>query len=82
MLKELIVSRCAGGQADVTCRLQIAQTTLRRGVGQVDLDTLLFRREQLNARLQTIIDEQTEPSGVKITIVEVKEVELPHSGAE
>ena len=45
-------------------------------------DSLLFRREQLNARLQTIIAEQTEPSGVKVTIVEVKDVELPHSGAE
>jgi regulator of protease activity HflC (stomatin/prohibitin superfamily) len=59
--------------------LQIAQTTLRSGVGQVDLDTLLARREQLNARLQTIIDEQTEPWGVKVTIVEVKDVELPQS---
>jgi regulator of protease activity HflC (stomatin/prohibitin superfamily) len=59
--------------------LQIAQTTLRSGVGQVDLDTLLARREQLNARLQTIIDEQTEPWGVKVTIVEVKDVELPQT---
>ena len=65
-----------------TCPLQIAQTTLRSGVGQVDLDTLLFRPEQRNARLQIIIDEQTEPSGVKVTIVEVKDVELPHSGTE
>jgi len=45
----------------IRATLQIAQTTLRSGVGQVDLDTLLARREQLNARLQTIIDEQTEP---------------------
>jgi regulator of protease activity HflC (stomatin/prohibitin superfamily) len=51
VLKGLIVSRCAGGQADVMCPLQIAQTTLRSGVGQVDLDTPLFRREQRNARL-------------------------------
>jgi regulator of protease activity HflC (stomatin/prohibitin superfamily) len=82
VLKRLIVSGCAGGQADATGPLQIAQTTLRSGVDQVDLDTLLFRREQRNVRLQTIIDEQTEPSGVKVTIVEVKDVELPHSGTE
>src|SRR5512144_216615 len=63
----------------IRATLQIAQTTLRSGVGQVDLDTLLARREQLNARLQTIIDEQTEPWGVKVTIVEVKDVELPQS---
>ncbi|MEN9937944.1 MAG: hypothetical protein RLZZ387_4523 [Chloroflexota bacterium] len=63
----------------VRATLQIAQTTLRSGVGQVDLDTLLSRREQLNARLQAIIDEQTEPWGVKVTIVEVKDVELPQS---
>jgi regulator of protease activity HflC (stomatin/prohibitin superfamily) len=63
----------------IRATLQIAQTTLRSGVGQVDLDTLLARREQLNARLQTIIDEQTEPWGVKVTIVEVKDVELPQT---
>ena len=63
----------------IRATLQIAQTTLRSGVGQVDLDTLLARREQLNARLQTIIDEQTEPWGGKVTIVEVKDVELPQT---
>jgi regulator of protease activity HflC (stomatin/prohibitin superfamily) len=63
----------------IRATLQIAQTTLRSGVGQVDLDTLLARREQLNERLQKIIDEQTEPWGVKVTIVEVKDVELPQS---
>jgi regulator of protease activity HflC (stomatin/prohibitin superfamily) len=63
----------------IRATLQIAQTTLRSGVGQVDLDTLLSRREQLNARLQQIIDEQTEPWGVKVTIVEVKDVELPQT---
>jgi regulator of protease activity HflC (stomatin/prohibitin superfamily) len=63
----------------VRATLQIAQTTLRSGVGQVDLDTLLARREQLNERLQKIIDEQTEPWGVKVTIVEVKDVELPQT---
>jgi len=63
----------------IRATLQIAQTTLRSGVGQVDLDTLLARREQLNERLQKIIDEQTEPWGVKVTIVEIKDVELPQS---
>jgi regulator of protease activity HflC (stomatin/prohibitin superfamily) len=63
----------------IRATLQIAQTTLRSGVGPVDLDTLLARREQLNERLQKIIDEQTEPWGVKVTIVEVKDVELPQS---
>jgi regulator of protease activity HflC (stomatin/prohibitin superfamily) len=58
---------------------QIAQTTLRSAVGQVDLDTLLAQREKVNERLQKIIDEQTEPWGVKVTIVEVKDVELPQS---
>src|ERR1044071_4750530 len=63
----------------IRATLQIAQTTLRSGVGQVNLDSLLARREELNARLQQIIDEQTEPWGVKVTIVEVKDVELPQS---
>jgi regulator of protease activity HflC (stomatin/prohibitin superfamily) len=59
--------------------LQIAQTTLRNAVGQVELDDLLAHREKVNERLQKIIDEQTEPWGVKVTIVEVKDVELPQS---
>ena len=59
--------------------MQIAQTTLRSAVGQVDLDTLLAHREKVNERLQKIIDEQTEPWGVKVTIVEIKDVELPQS---
>jgi regulator of protease activity HflC (stomatin/prohibitin superfamily) len=59
--------------------MQIAQTTLRSAVGQVDLDTLLAHREQVNARLQAIIDEQTEPWGIKVTIVEIKDVELPQT---
>jgi regulator of protease activity HflC (stomatin/prohibitin superfamily) len=63
----------------VRATMQIAQTTLRSAVGQVDLDTLLAHREKLNERLQKIIDEQTEPWGVKVTIVEVKDVELPQS---
>jgi regulator of protease activity HflC (stomatin/prohibitin superfamily) len=56
---------------------QIAQTTLRSVMGQSDLDELLSQREQINQKLQTIIDEQTEPWGVKVTVVEVKDVELP-----
>lgn len=58
---------------------QIAQTTLRSILGQSDLDELLSEREEINARLQAIIDDQTEPWGVKVTIVEVKDVELPQS---
>jgi regulator of protease activity HflC (stomatin/prohibitin superfamily) len=56
---------------------QIAQTTLRSVLGQSDLDELLSEREKINSRLQQIIDEQTEPWGVKVSTVEVKDVELP-----
>ena len=56
---------------------QIAQTTLRSVLGQSDLDHLLTERDKLNARLQEIIDEQTEPWGVKVSIVEIKDVEIP-----
>ncbi len=56
---------------------QIAQTTLRSVIGGTDLDALLSRREEVNDRLQQIIDEQTEPWGVKVSVVEVKDVELP-----
>jgi regulator of protease activity HflC (stomatin/prohibitin superfamily) len=56
---------------------QIAQTTLRSVLGKAELDALLAERERLNAELQQIIDEQTEPWGVKVTTVEVKDVELP-----
>ncbi len=58
---------------------QIAQTTLRSVLGQVELDQLLSERENINQQLQTIIDEQTEPWGVKVSLVEVKDVELPQS---
>ena len=58
---------------------QIAQTTLRSVLGQSDLDHLLTERDKLNARLQEIIDEQTEPWGVKVSIVEIKDVEIPPS---
>jgi len=59
--------------------LQIAQTTLRGVVGEAELDELLSQREKLNERLQTIIDEQTDPWGIKVSIVEVKEIEIPDS---
>jgi regulator of protease activity HflC (stomatin/prohibitin superfamily) len=57
----------------------ISQTTLRNVVGQSELDELLANREEINHMLQQIIDEATEPWGVKVTIVEVKDVELPQS---
>jgi regulator of protease activity HflC (stomatin/prohibitin superfamily) len=56
---------------------QIAQTTLRSVLGRADLDTLLAERETLNESLQQIIDEQTEPWGVKVTTVEIKDVGIP-----
>jgi regulator of protease activity HflC (stomatin/prohibitin superfamily) len=59
--------------------MQIAQTTLRSVIGQVELDDLLAQREKINQKLQQIIDEQTEPWGIKVTIVEVKDVELPNA---
>ena len=58
---------------------QIAQTTLRSVMGQSTLDDLLAERDQINRKLQMIIDEQTEPWGVKVSVVEVKDVELPVS---
>lgn len=56
---------------------QIAQTSLRSVLGQSDLDELLIHRDEINQKLQRIIDEQTEPWGIKVSIVEVKDVELP-----
>src|SRR5579864_3017158 len=56
---------------------QIAQTTLRSVLGQHQLDELLSEREKINAILQSIIDEQTAPWGIKVSIVEVKDVEIP-----
>ena len=61
----------------VSATSQIAQTTLRSVLGKADLDSLLSEREQLNEHLQQIIDDQTEPWGVKVTTVEIKDVELP-----
>jgi regulator of protease activity HflC (stomatin/prohibitin superfamily) len=56
---------------------QLAQTTLRSVLGQVDLDDLLSQRDKINRQLQEIIDRHTEPWGVKVTAVEVKQVDLP-----
>ncbi len=56
---------------------QISQTTLRSVLGQKDLDDLLTNREQINEELQAIIDEQTDPWGIKVSVVEVKDVEIP-----
>jgi regulator of protease activity HflC (stomatin/prohibitin superfamily) len=56
---------------------QIAQTTLRSVLGKAELDTLLAERERLNEDLQKIIDDQTEPWGIKVTAVEIKDVEIP-----
>ncbi|PDW03648.1 slipin family protein [Candidatus Viridilinea mediisalina] len=63
----------------IRATMQIAQTTLRSVVGQGELDDLLAQREKINQKLQQIIDEQTEPWGIKVTIVEVKDVELPQN---
>jgi regulator of protease activity HflC (stomatin/prohibitin superfamily) len=57
--------------------LQISQTSLRSVLGVVDLDTLLSEREHLNTSLQEVIDAQTEPWGIKVTTVEIKDVEIP-----
>jgi regulator of protease activity HflC (stomatin/prohibitin superfamily) len=56
---------------------QLAQTTLRSVLGEVELDDLLSQREKLNNRLQSILDEHTEPWGIKVTKVEVRQVDLP-----
>ncbi|TJZ74960.1 slipin family protein [Rhodococcus oryzae] len=59
--------------------LQIAQTTLRSILGKAELDSLLAERERLNEDLQKVIDLQTEPWGVKVTTVEIKDVEIPEN---
>ncbi|HVL93195.1 MAG TPA: slipin family protein [Acidimicrobiales bacterium] len=58
---------------------QVSQTTLRSVLGQVDLDALLVNRDDINQELQRIIDSLTEPWGVKVSLVELKDVELPES---
>lgn len=59
--------------------LQIAQTTLRSVIGQVELDELLAHRNEINQRVREIIDKQTETWGVEVSVVEVKDIELPQS---
>ena len=56
---------------------QLSQTSLRSVLGEVDLDSLLSQREKINLRLQAVLDQQTAPWGVKVTLVEVKQVDLP-----
>jgi len=56
---------------------QLAQTTLRSVVGQAELDELLAERDKLNVRMQTILDEATDPWGIKVSTVEIKDVDLP-----
>lgn len=58
---------------------QIAQTTLRSILGQAELDDLLSRRDKINKELQVIIDERTDPWGIKVSIVEIKDVEMPET---
>ena len=55
----------------------IAQTTLRSVCGQVELDELLAEREKVNDQIQEIVDQQTEPWGVKVSSVEIKDIDLP-----
>ena len=57
--------------------MQLAQTTLRSVGGQTELDELLSQRDKLNARIQEIVDSQTEPWGIKVTMVELKNIDLP-----
>ncbi|MBI3942626.1 MAG: slipin family protein [Chloroflexi bacterium] len=59
--------------------VQIAQTTLRSVMGQSELDEILAQRDKINQTLQRIIDQQTEPWGVKVSVVEIKDVELPQT---
>lgn len=56
---------------------QVSQTTLRSVLGEVELDELLSQREKLNVRLQSVLDMHTDPWGIKVTLVEVKQVDLP-----
>jgi regulator of protease activity HflC (stomatin/prohibitin superfamily) len=58
---------------------QLAQTTLRSVLGEVELDELLSEREKLNAQLQEILDKHTDPWGIKVTLVEMKHVDLPEN---
>jgi regulator of protease activity HflC (stomatin/prohibitin superfamily) len=62
-----------------TATFQISQTTLRSILGQAELDDLLSGRDKINKELQIVVDEQTEPWGIKVLIVEIKDVELPQT---
>jgi len=75
---EASVIKVSGGDY-IFATSQIAQTTLRSILGQSELDGLLAHREEINEKLQKVIDEQTEPWGVKVTAVEMKDVELPQN---
>jgi regulator of protease activity HflC (stomatin/prohibitin superfamily) len=66
-------------EAYVPATSQIAQTTLRSVLGGADLDQLLAERERLNEALQKVVDEQTEPWGIKVSTVEIKDVEIPEA---
>jgi regulator of protease activity HflC (stomatin/prohibitin superfamily) len=70
-------SSVVGIEDAVRATSQIAQTTLRSVLGKADLDSLLSERERLNEDLQKIIDEHTEPWGIKVTAVEIKDVSIP-----
>jgi regulator of protease activity HflC (stomatin/prohibitin superfamily) len=63
----------------ISATSQIAQTTLRSVLGERDLDTFLSQRDKINQTLQKIVDEQTDPWGIKVTTVETKDVELPEN---
>jgi regulator of protease activity HflC (stomatin/prohibitin superfamily) len=63
----------------ISATSQIAQTTLRSVLGERDLDTFLSKREKVNQTLQQIVDEQTDPWGIKVSTVETKDVELPEN---
>ncbi|MEN3014457.1 MAG: slipin family protein [bacterium] len=63
----------------ITSIFQIAQTTLRNVIGQSELDEILQKRENINQKIREIVDENTQRWGVKITIVEIKDIELPES---
>ena len=74
-----IVSRWINilNEYDLYATSQLAQTTLRSVLGQADMDELLAERDRLNEQLQTIIDAQTDPWGIKVSMVELKHVDLP-----
>jgi regulator of protease activity HflC (stomatin/prohibitin superfamily) len=76
---KVVDARCAILEVDqyYYATSQLAQTTLRSVCGEKELDTLLTEREAINVALQTILDKHTDPWGVKVTLVEVKQIDLP-----